>query len=71
MLYNEAKELLVEGYEAIHDEKAIWKIFHVSKYTVYHLEKNVIGGQAALNCEHGGRTVGRLQLVIAIYERKT
>lgn len=39
MLHNEARELLVEGYEATHDAKAIGKIFHVSKYTVYHLEE--------------------------------
>lgn len=39
MLHNEARELLVEGYEATHDAKGIGKIFHVSKYTVYHLDE--------------------------------
>lgn len=39
MLHNEARKLLVEGYEATHDAKEIAKIFHVNKYTVYHLEE--------------------------------
>lgn len=39
MLHNEARELLVEGYEAPHDAKTIGKIFHVSKYTVYHQDE--------------------------------
>lgn len=39
MLHNEARELLVEGYEATHNAEAIAKIFHVNKYTVYHLEE--------------------------------
>lgn len=39
MLHNEARELLVEGYEATHDAKTIGKIFRVSKYTVYHLDE--------------------------------
>lgn len=37
MLHNEARKLLVEGYEATHNAEAIAKIFHVNKYTVYHL----------------------------------
>ena len=39
MLHNEARKLLVESYEAMHDAKEIAKIFHVNKYTVYHLEE--------------------------------
>ena len=39
MLHNEARKLLVEGYEATHDAKEIAKLFHVNKYTVYHLEE--------------------------------
>ena len=39
MLHNEARKLLVEGYEATHNAEAIVKIFHVNKYTVYHLEE--------------------------------
>ena len=39
MLHNEARELLVEGYETTHNAEAIAKIFHVNKYTVYHLEE--------------------------------
>lgn len=36
MLHNEARKLLIEGYEATHNTEAIAKIFHVNKYTVYH-----------------------------------
>ena len=39
MLHNEARKLLVESYEATHNAKEIAKIFHVNKYTVYHLEE--------------------------------
>ena len=39
MLHNEARKLLVEGYEATHNAEAIAKIFYVNKYTVYHLEE--------------------------------
>ena len=39
MLHNEARKLLIEGYEATHNTEAIAKIFHVNKYTVYHLEE--------------------------------
>ena len=39
MLHNEARKLLVESYEATHDAKEIAKLFHVNKYTVYHLEE--------------------------------
>lgn len=39
MLNNEVRKLLVEGYEAAHNAKEIAKIFHVNKYTVYHLEE--------------------------------
>ena len=39
MLNNEARKLLVGGYEAMHNAKEIAKIFHVNKYTVYHLEE--------------------------------
>ena len=35
MLHNEARKLLVEGYEATHNAEAIAKIFHVNKYTVF------------------------------------
>ena len=39
MLHNEARKLLVEGYEATHNAKEIARVFHVSKYTVYHFEE--------------------------------
>ena len=34
MLHNEARELLVQGYEAAHDAKGIAKAYSVSKWTV-------------------------------------
>ena len=37
MLHNEAKELLVKGYEATHDAEGIAKAYSVSTLTVYRL----------------------------------
>ena len=37
MLHNEARELLVKGYEATHDEEGIAKAYSVSTSTVYRL----------------------------------
>ena len=37
MLHNEARELLVQGYEATHDIEGIAKAYSVSKWTVYRL----------------------------------
>lgn len=37
MLHNEARELLVRGYEATHDVEGIAKAYSVSKWTVYRL----------------------------------
>ncbi len=37
MLHNEARELLVRGYEATHDVEGIAKAYCVSKWTVYRL----------------------------------
>ena len=47
MLHNEARELLVQGYEATHDAKGIAKAYPVSKWMVY---RNRSGKQAALLC---------------------
>lgn len=58
MLHNEARKLLVEGYEATHNAETIAKIFHVNKYTVYHW-KSGSGKQEALTCKRGGE-VGKL-----------
>ena len=56
MLHNEARELLVEGYEATHDAKEIAKLFHVSEFTVYHLaEQKRKTGSVALRTSHCGR----------------
>jgi len=37
MPHNEARELLVRGYEATHDAERIAKAYSVSKWTVYRL----------------------------------
>ena len=37
ILHNEARKLLVEGYEATHDAEGIAKAYSVSKWTVYRL----------------------------------
>ncbi len=37
MLHNEARELLVKGYEATHDAEGIAKVYSVSTSTVYRL----------------------------------
>ena len=37
MLHNEARELLVQGYEASHDAEGIAKAYSVSQRTVYRL----------------------------------
>ena len=41
MLHNEARELLVEGYEATHNAREIAKLFHVSEFTVQANPTNV------------------------------
>lgn len=56
MLHNEARELLVEGYEATHNAREIAKLFHVSEFTVYHLaEQKRKTGSVALRTSHCGR----------------
>ena len=56
MLHNEARKLLVEGYEATHNAKEIAKLFHVSKFTVYHLaEQQRKTGSVELRTSHCGR----------------
>ncbi len=56
MLHNEARELLVEGYEATHNAKEIARLFHVSEFTVYHLaEQKRKTGSIALRTSHCGR----------------
>lgn len=37
MPHNEARELLVQGYETTHDAEGIAKAYSVSKWTVYRL----------------------------------
>lgn len=56
MLHNEARKLLVEGYEATHKAKEIAKLFHVSEFTVYHLaEQKRKTGSVELRTSHCGR----------------
>lgn len=56
MLHNEARELLVEGYERTHDVNSIAKAYGVSKWTVYHLsEQKRATGSVALRTSQRGR----------------
>ena len=56
MLHNEARELLVQGYEATHDAKGIAKAYSVSKWTVYRLaEQKRKTGSVALRTNQRGR----------------
>ena len=53
---NEARELLVEGYEATHDAKGIAKAYSVSKWMVYRLaEQKRKTGSVALRTSQRGR----------------
>ncbi len=56
MLHNEARELLVQGYEATHDVEVIAKAYSVSKWTVYRLvEQKRKTGSVALRTSQRGR----------------
>lgn len=56
MLHNEARELLVQGYESTHDAEGIAKAYSVSKWTVYHLvEQKHKTGSVALRTNQRGR----------------
>lgn len=55
MLHNEARELLVRGYEATHDAEGIAKAYSVSKWTVYRLvgQKRKTGTVALRTSQRG------------------
>ena len=56
MLHNEARELLVEGYETTHDAEGIAKAYSVSKWTVYRLaEQKRKTGSVKLRTSQRGR----------------
>lgn len=56
MLHNEARELLVQGYEATHDAKEISKAYSVSERTVYRLvSQKHKTGSTALQVSRRGR----------------
>ena len=56
MLHNEARELLVEGYEATRDAEGIAKAYSVSKWTVYRLaEQKRKTGSVKLRTSQRGR----------------
>ncbi|MCI8759265.1 MAG: transcriptional regulator [Oscillospiraceae bacterium] len=56
MLHSEARELLVQGYEAAHDAKGIAKAYSVSKWTVYRpAEQKRKAGSVALRTSQRGR----------------
>ena len=59
MLHNEARELLVQGYEATHDAKGIAKAYLVSQWTVYRLaeQKRKTGGAALRTSQRGRKPV--------------
>ena len=55
MLHNEARELLVQGYEATHDAEGIGKAYSVSKWMVYRLvaQKRKTGSVALRTSQRG------------------
>lgn len=55
MLHNEARELLVAGYEKTHDARQIAMIFGVSTWQVYHLsaQKRKTGSVALKTSQRG------------------
>ena len=56
MLHNEARGLLVQGYEATHDAKGITKAYSVSKWMVYQLaEQKRKTGSVALRTSQQDR----------------
>ncbi len=56
MLHDEARELLVRGYETTHDAESIAKAYSVSKRTVYRLvEQKSKTGSVALRTSQRGR----------------
>lgn len=59
MLYNEARELLVRGYEATHDAEGIAKVYSVSQWTVYRLicQKRKTGSIAVQTSQRGRKPV--------------
>ena len=59
MLHNEARELLVQGYEATHDAKGISKAYSVSERTVYRLvsQKRRTGSTALQVSRRGWKPV--------------
>lgn len=59
MPHNEARELLVAGYEATHDAEGIAKAYSVSKWTVYRLagQKRKTGTVAPRTSQRGRKPV--------------
>lgn len=56
MLHNEARELMVEGYERTHDVNGIAAAYGISKWTVYHLsEQKRVTGSVMLRPSQRGR----------------
>ena len=59
MLHNEARELLVKGYEATHDAEGIAKAYSVSTLTVYRLvrQKRETGSVELRTSQRGRKAV--------------
>lgn len=61
MLHNEARELLVRGYETTHDAEGIAKAYSVSRWTVYRLvgQKRKTGTVALRTSQRGRKPLLR------------
>ena len=59
MLHNEARKLLVRGYEATHDAEEIAKAYSVSKWTVYWLvwQKREAGSVTQRTSQRGRKRI--------------
>ncbi len=58
MLHNEARELLVQGYEATHDAKGIAKAYSVSKWMVHRLAEQKRKTGSAAPCWRSAKSTG-------------
>lgn len=71
MLHNEARELLVKGYEKTHDAESIAEAYGVSKPTVYRLarQKRETGSVKLRTSQRGRKPVLTMQEKEAICQR--
>ncbi len=71
MLHNEARELLVRGYEATHDAEEIAKAYSVSKWTVYWLvgQKRKAGSVTQRTSQRGRKRILTKRDLTRLYVR--